>query len=49
MNLQIIEKLSTSSEWVGKIALFGKLWSERRLVGLDNVCNHHICTVLSKS
>ena len=27
------------SEWVGKIALFGKLWSERRLVGLNNVCN----------
>jgi len=24
---------------VGKVALFGKLWFERRLVGLANVCN----------
>jgi len=28
-----------SSEWVGKIALFGKLWIEGWHVGLANVCN----------
>lgn len=31
--------LQISSVCVGKIALFGKLWFERRLVGLANVCN----------
>ncbi len=31
--------LQFSSVCVGKIALFGELWFERRLVGLANVCN----------